>query len=123
VTFEPGKESFHKIHRPHQGLEVSHFKILGVLFDSRLIMRTAADSIAADASWRVTAILRVCRFSTGALMRLYKSKVLSVMEASVALSGTPARQPLSHSIASSLNSFVALASLRSRLFSTTTSEA
>ena len=46
VSFDPGKENVHVLHRPQHGLEKTQFKILGVVFDSRLIMATGVETIA-----------------------------------------------------------------------------
>ena len=59
--------------------------LLGVLFDTKLLMHEGVRAIAVDAGWRLQAVLRPRRFfSTPELMRLYKSLVLSFFE-----SGTP----------------------------------
>ncbi len=83
VLFDPGKESFHGIHRGrHFGEE---FKILGVLFDCQLTMRSAAQEVAREAGWKVRSILRCRRFySTPQLVKLYKTQVLSYIESRTA---------------------------------------
>ena len=83
VVFDPTKESFHLLRR--QKPRGPSFKLLGVLFDTKLLMHEGARAIAVDAGWRLQAVLRPRRFfSTPELMRLYKSLVLSFIE-----SGTP----------------------------------
>ena len=70
VTFDPGKESFHAIHRTRSFGD--DFKILGVLFDCQLTMRSAAQEIAREAGWKAKALLRCRRFySQGELVKLY----------------------------------------------------
>ena len=83
VLFDPGKESFHILHRTfHQG---DDFKILGCIFDPQLRMLTAARHIATEASWRLKTLLRTRRFFTDPeLMRLYKAQILSYLESSTA---------------------------------------
>ena len=79
VTFDPGKESFHAIHRTRSFGD--NFKILGVLFDCQLTMRSAAQEIAREAGWKAKALLRCRRFySQGELVKLYKAQVLSFIE-------------------------------------------
>ena len=84
VLFDPGKESFHGIHRGrHFGDE---FKILGVIFDTQLGMHAAAREIAREAGWRLKTLLRCRRYyTTPDLVKLYKAQILSYIE-----SGTPA---------------------------------
>ena len=79
VLFDPAKESFHGIHRTRAFGE--DFKILGVLFDGKLTMCSAAHEIATEAGWKVKSILRCRRFySQRELMKLYKAQVLSFIE-------------------------------------------
>ena len=79
VLFDPGKENFHGIHRTRAFGD--DFKILGVLFDCQLTMRSAAHEIAAEAGWKVKSILRCRRFySQREVMKLYKAQVLSFIE-------------------------------------------
>ncbi len=84
VLFDPTKESFNLLHhRFHFGED---YKLLGVVFDTSLLMHRAAREVATEAGWRLQTLLRVRRFfSTPELFRLYKTQVLSYME-----SGTPA---------------------------------
>ena len=81
VAFDPSKESFHVLHRRlHQGED---FKILGVIFDGALRMRTAARNIATEAGWRLQRLLKARRFFTiPELVRLYKAQILSYIESS-----------------------------------------
>ena len=83
VTFDPSKESFHLIHR--QRPIGPAFKLLGLVFDGKLLMHEGIRKIAVDAGWRLQSILRPRRyFSTPELMKLYKSLVLSFVESSSA---------------------------------------
>ena len=76
VMFDPGKESFHILHpRKPYG---DNFKMLGVTFDPKLMMDSAACEVAAEAGWRMRALLRCRRFySKAELVRMYKALVLS----------------------------------------------
>ena len=57
------------------------FKILGVSFDCKLIMKAALENLRTESSWRLQTILRVRRFhTTSEMFNLYKSKVLSFVE-------------------------------------------
>ena len=79
VVFDAGKESFHLLHPSNpQG---QCFKLLGVTFDLKLHMDLACYEIAAEAGWRVRAILR-CRpfYDCVSLLALYKAQVLSYIE-------------------------------------------
>ena len=81
VMFDPGKESFHILHpRKPYG---DNFKMLGVTFDPKLMMDSAACEVAAEAGWRMRALLRCRRFySKAELVRMYKAQVLSYIESS-----------------------------------------
>ena len=81
VLFDPSKESFHLLHRRLHS--ASEFKLLGVLFDSKLVMHSAARSIATEAGWRLQQLLKSRRFfSTPEIIHLYKAQVLSFIESS-----------------------------------------
>jgi hypothetical protein len=76
VIFDPSKESFHLLHRTLNAGE--DFKILGVLFDSQLLMHAACRSVATEAGWRLQKLLKSRRyFTTPELVHLYKAQVLS----------------------------------------------
>ncbi|CAK0893393.1 unnamed protein product, partial [Prorocentrum cordatum] len=78
VVFEATKESMHMLdeRRPRGG----DFKILSVLFDPKLTMYRAVQEVAREASWRLRALLRSCRFySTAELFRLFKCRVVSLV--------------------------------------------
>ncbi len=82
VLFDPGKEEFHVIHRAHHRRDASIFKILGIEFDARLVMKHAAQELARQAAWRVKALLRVRKFySRKDMVNMYKARVLSFVEA------------------------------------------
>jgi hypothetical protein len=79
VQFDPGKESLHILDSRNPFGE--DFTILGITFDTRLVMQTAAHDIAAQAGWRVRSLLRCRRFfSNASLAMLYKSHILSYIE-------------------------------------------
>ena len=83
VLFDPGKESFHGIHRTRSFGE--DFKILGVIIDCKLTMRAAAKEISREAGWKVKSLLRCRRFYTQKeLVKLYKAQVLSYIESKTA---------------------------------------
>ena len=69
VLFDPGKESFHVIHRTRG--EGGNFTILGIEFDTALLMHDAARNIAVESGWRLKTLLRTRQFhSTADLVRL-----------------------------------------------------
>ncbi len=83
VLFDPGKESFHILHKHLYHGE--NFKVLGCVYDSQLLMHVAARHIATEAGWRLKTLLRSRRFFTHPeLMRLYKAQILSFIESSTA---------------------------------------
>ena len=83
VQFDTAKESFHVLHRRFR--HGDDFRILGVTFDTGLLVHAAARGIATDAGWRLQTLLRARSFfNTPELMHLYKSQILSYFE-----SGTP----------------------------------
>ena len=81
VLFDPAKGTFHLLHRRlHSHGE---FKILGVLFDTQLLMHAAARQVATEAGWRLQKLLKARRyFTTPELVHLYKAQVLSFIESS-----------------------------------------
>ena len=79
VVFDPAKESFHLLHRRFGA--GNNFKILGVTFDSALLMHTAAREVATEAGWRLQALLKVRRFfTTPEIFLMYKAQILSYIE-------------------------------------------
>ena len=78
--FEATKESFHILHP--KCAEGDNFKLLGLTFDTKLVMNVAAHEVAVEAGWRLKALLRCKRFfDERRLVRLFKSQVLSYIEA------------------------------------------
>ena len=72
VVFDPAKESLHILHR-RVGTD-GEFKILGVMFDSQLLMHAAARQVATEAGWRLQQLLKARRYLTAPeMMHLYKT--------------------------------------------------
>ena len=81
VMFDASKESLHVLHR--QDPMGDNFKILGVLFDAKLLMGAAVHEIVAKGAWKITTLLRSKRYHTmKEMMNLYKCHVLSYLESS-----------------------------------------
>ena len=79
VTFDAAKEHFHLLSRTRPSGD--NFNILGIVFDSKLVMNEAVESCVAAASWRIYSLIRTRRFYCDAeLVNLYKSHVLSYIE-------------------------------------------
>ena len=79
VAFDAGKESQHILHRRHP--EGENFRILGVLWDTKLTMLAECQEVAARAGWKLKTLLRTRRFfSLKDLVNLYKSHVLPILE-------------------------------------------
>ena len=79
VAFDAGKESQHIICacQPYG----PSFKILGVVFDTKLSMREAADEVVSHIKWKIVVLHRVRRYySVSDLVMLWKSDVLSYIE-------------------------------------------
>ena len=77
--FDPSQESFHLLHRRFGA--GGNFRILGVTFDSALLMHAAACVVATDARWRLQALLKVRRFfSTPEIFVMYNAQVASFIE-------------------------------------------
>jgi len=80
---KPTKESFHILDSRHPS-GVS-FKILSVVFDTKLIMDEAVYAFVSEAGWRLRTLLRTRRFfEVDTLVRLYKSHILSFVEGATA---------------------------------------
>ena len=59
--------------------------MLGITFDTKLVMDNAVHEIALEANWRLKSLLRCRRFfDVASMFRLYKSQVLSFIEARTA---------------------------------------
>jgi hypothetical protein len=81
VAFDPSKEAFMVIH-PTYG-EGESFKLLGTMFDSKLIMDEAVSAIIRKAGPKLTALLRTKPYyATGDMMQSYKSHILCLLEGS-----------------------------------------
>ncbi|CAE8584050.1 unnamed protein product [Polarella glacialis] len=79
VSFDSDKESMHILSKTSP--EGDSFEILGVLFDTKLLMNKAIHNLAAQTGWRVRSILRTRRYyDVKALVRLHKCHVLSYIE-------------------------------------------
>ena len=60
VMFDASKESFHILHR--RAPYGDAFKLLGIIFDVKLVMQDAVNDIVISAGWRLKALLRTRRF-------------------------------------------------------------
>ena len=79
VVFDATKESLHVISRTHA--TPGNFKLLGVEFDTKLLMNTAVHALIRDCSWKFKSLLRTRRFLSGEhMINLYKSRILSYIE-------------------------------------------
>ena len=78
VSFEASKEGFHVFSRTDPWGDV--LKLLGILFDTKLLMDAEVQGLVQECAWRVTQLLRGGRFFAPAeLLFLYKQHVLSHM--------------------------------------------
>lgn len=79
VAFDAAKESMHVISRTQA--TPGSFKLLGVEFDTKLIMENATHSLANECRWKFKSLLRTRRFLSGKhLVDLYKARILSYIE-------------------------------------------
>ena len=79
VQFDASKESQHILCR--RAPAGPGFKLLGVQFDTKLLMNDAINECAHEAGWRTYSILRSRRYHTDAeLVLLFKAHVLSYLE-------------------------------------------
>jgi len=96
AVFDPGKESFHIILRSRPA--GASFKVLGVRFDTRLLMHDAIADCVRECGWRVHKLLRSRRYhGTDELFILFKAHVLSYIEyrtAAIHFASTSALAPL-----------------------------
>ena len=84
VAFDPAKESKHILATQGRG-SGGAFKLLGVTFDSGLIMADEIHNLVIATSWKIAAVARTSRFfPLPDLVNLYKSKVLSFVESRTA---------------------------------------
>ena len=79
VSFDPVKESMHVI--SHVDPHGETFRILGVTFDSKLIMATAVQELVTELRWKLRTLLRATRFmSTSEQVLQFKARLLSYVE-------------------------------------------
>ena len=78
IVFEPTKESTHILDGKNPFGD--SFKILSVVFDTRLLMHEAVHQFAIEAGWRVRSLLRTKRFfQNSVLVKLFKCHILSFL--------------------------------------------
>ena len=79
VRFDASKESMHIVSRAHPvGVD---FQILGVNFDSKLIMDSAVEECATQAAWRLRTLLRTQRYHTvPELIMLFRCHIMSYVD-------------------------------------------
>eukprot|EP00959_Pyramimonas_sp_CCMP1952_P424306 8887432-Pyramimonas_sp.AAC.1 len=79
ARFDPSKEGHRILSRSRPAGDSS--KLLGVSFDTELLMRDAIEQCVSSATWRVYSLIRTRRFHSDAeLINLLKSHVLSCIE-------------------------------------------
>ena len=79
VGFDPAKESKHVI--SYASPEGEDFKILGIRFDTKLIMECCTNDVVCACKWKVAQLLRCKRFySQAKMVSLFKAQVLSYIE-------------------------------------------
>ena len=79
VVFDAGKESLHVV--SHREPEGGNFKVLGVDWDPKVLMRDELETLVGKTKWKVVQLLRARRFFTGAqFVKLYTSDVLGFVE-------------------------------------------
>ena len=79
VQFDASKESMHVLSRV-VGTN-TEFLLLGIDFDTKLLMHTAVHSVAVSASWKLKSLLRCKRFyTTRDIIRMFKANILSYLE-------------------------------------------
>ena len=79
VLFDAGKESKHVLHRRQPAGD--SFRMLGVLWDTKLTMAQACQEVAQRAGWKLGTLLRTKRYyNTSDLVKLFKCPVLQVLE-------------------------------------------
>ena len=83
IAFDAGKESFHILSRLYlrRGPYGSNFRILGIDFDTKLLMGDAIHECVRQCTWKLQSILRTKRYyTTVELITLYKAHILSYIE-------------------------------------------
>jgi hypothetical protein len=79
VVFDASKESMHVISRTKA--TPGSFKLLGVDFDTKLLMERAVQGLVKECNWKFKSLLRTRRFLSGKhLIDLYKARILSYIE-------------------------------------------
>ena len=79
VSFDAGKEEFAVVH--HQHGEGRDFRLLGPVFDAKLLMHSAVQKLVSKAKPKTQALLKLRRFySTSDLVYQFKTHVLCVLE-------------------------------------------
>ena len=95
VAFDPAKESLHVISR-RDGDDTT-FRILGILFDSKLTMGATVAELALATRWRIASLFRARRYlAVGDLIMAYKGQVLSFLEYRTAAIYHAAQSTLGH---------------------------
>ena len=96
VKFDAIKESFHIVSRTSPYGEP--FKILGIMFDAKLLMHEAIRGTTTEATWRLRTLLKTRRFhDVKNIIVLFKQHVLSFIESrtpGIAHAATTVLQPL-----------------------------
>ena len=83
ISFDAGKESFHTLSRLylHRGPQGNNFHILGINFDTKLLMADAIHEYVHQCSWKLQSISRTRRYYTPVqTINLYKAHILSYIE-------------------------------------------
>ena len=79
VSFDPGKESSHVICQ-HDAVG-GNCKILGIMFDPQLTMKTAVDDLVHEVRWKRMTLLRSRRYyDVDKMIDLWKAHILSFIE-------------------------------------------
>ena len=79
VRFDAGKESFHILSRT--GGSGDSFKLLGIRFDTKLLMHGAVHDCVVACNWKLQSILRTKRFYADAdILVTFKAHILSFIE-------------------------------------------
>ena len=83
VEFDPKKEEFAVLH--HREGEGPDFRLLGPMFDPKLLMHKAVQKVLGKARPKVQALLQTRRFySTGDMVRQFKTHILCILESCTA---------------------------------------
>ena len=83
VSFDAGKEEFAVLH--HQDGEGRDFRLLGPVFDAKLLMHSAVQKVVSKAKPKTQALLKLRRYySTSDLVYQFKAHVLCVLKSCTA---------------------------------------